>query len=333
MVGRFEHDEPGHRANPAKPNLLAGATKIIELSPHCGTELLGVQLTDLSSEGLDELALLTAQRGCVIFRDQDPFLKSGFEAQKKVASHFGPLHVHGWMPHPQNGPAEFVIVYDSTEDLRIRKSWARKNPIQFHVDQSPEAQPPGLTFFAMLESPDGVGGDTIICNTARAFQKLSPKFRQKLEGLMAVHTTANAISREVRDNGDKSTVRRPVTRSVHPVVTLHPVTGEKNLFVNESYTQSIVGFDDDESDMLLKFLFQHINRNHDFSCRVRYEPGTVVVWDQRCTQHSQTLDYPVGNRRHAFRLTPLAGVPIPSKVDDDDNGCREQPEREMLGLC
>jgi sulfonate dioxygenase len=73
------------------------------------------------------------------------------------------------MPHPKNGPAEFVIVYDSKDDLRIRKSWARKNPIQFHVDQSPEPQPAGLTFFCMLESPPGVGGDTIICNVSAPF--------------------------------------------------------------------------------------------------------------------------------------------------------------------
>jgi sulfonate dioxygenase len=333
MVGPFDFVDPGSRADPLKPNLLSTATKVTDLSPHCGTELLGVDLTALSLAALDELALLTAERGCVVFRDQDVFLHSGFEAQKAIASHFGPLHVHGWMPHPATGPPEFVIVYDSVNDLRVRKSWARKNPIQFHVDQSPEPQPPGLTFFAMLESPKGVGGDTIICSTARAFSKLSPKFRKRLEGLRAVHTTANAVSREIRDNGDKSVIRRPVTRSIHPVVTVHPVTKQKALFVNSSYTQSIIGFDDDESDYLLKFLFDHINRGHDFSCRVRYEPGTVVVWDQRVTQHSQTLDYPAGERRHAFRLTPLANVPVPSKEDETDEECRLEEDREMLGLC
>jgi len=134
------------------------------------SEVLGVDLSSLSSSALSELALLTAERGCVVFRDPNTFLNSDFEAQKALVSHFGPLHVHGWMPHSRNGPAEFVIVYDSADDLRVRKSWARKNPIQFHVDQSPEAQPPGLTFFAMLESPAGVGGDTVICSTVRAFQ-------------------------------------------------------------------------------------------------------------------------------------------------------------------
>jgi alpha-ketoglutarate-dependent taurine dioxygenase len=148
-VGPFEHDDPGHRADPSFPHLFKTATKIFELSPHCGTELQGVQLTDLNDAALDELALLTAQRGCVVFRAQK-FAEVGFEEQKRIAAYFGPLHKHGWMPHPQNGPVEHVIVYDSREDLRIRKGWARKSPIQFHVDQSPEAQPPGMTFFCML---------------------------------------------------------------------------------------------------------------------------------------------------------------------------------------
>ncbi|KIW14816.1 hypothetical protein PV08_07601 [Exophiala spinifera] len=331
-VGPFEHVDPGHRADPKMPNLLQNATSITELSPHCGTELLGVQLTELTTEGLDELALLTAQRGCVVFRDQT-YTDAGFGEQAKIASHFGPLHKHGWMPHPQDGPVEFVIVYDSKDDLRIRKSWARKSPIQFHVDQSPERQPPGLTFFCMLESPDGSGGDTIISNTGRAFERLSPSFRKRLEGLMAVHTTANPIMREIRDNGNNSVLRRPITRSIHPVVTIHPVTKQKGLFVNSSYTQSIVGWDEEESDYMLKFLFDHINRGQDFSCRVRYEPGTVVVWDQRITQHSQTLDYAAGDRRHAFRLTPLANVPIPSKIEEDDGECQKDEARVMLNLC
>ena len=155
------------------PNLLKDATDVFELSPHCGSELQGVQLTDLSTEGLDELALFVAQRGCVVLRDQK-YLDIGFEEQRRIASHFGPLHKHGWMPHPQNGPVEFVIVYDSRDDLRIRKSWARKSPIQFHVDQSPESQPPGLTFFCMLESPPGSGGDTIISNVSLSLLGTDP---------------------------------------------------------------------------------------------------------------------------------------------------------------
>ncbi|KAI2731750.1 hypothetical protein DTO012A8_10237 [Penicillium roqueforti] len=85
MVGPFEHDDPGHRADPSFPNLLKKATNVVQLSPHCGTELNGVQISELSTEGLDELALMVADRGCLVFRDQT-FTDLGFEEQKRIAS-------------------------------------------------------------------------------------------------------------------------------------------------------------------------------------------------------------------------------------------------------
>lgn len=99
------------------------------------------------------------------------------------------------------------------------------------------------------------------------------------------------------------------------------------------YTKRIVGFDQEESDYLLNFLFDHIAKRADFQCRVRYEPGSVLVWDQRVTNHSQTLDYPAGDRRHAFRLTPLAEKPIASKIEEDDGECDKDVQRAVLGLC
>ena len=98
-IGEFEHFDPGHRADYKLPNLLATATKVFDLSPHVGTEIYGVQLSKLSPEGLNELALYAAQRGALVFRDQD-FRDIGFEGQKKIVSHFGPLHIHGLCKTP-----------------------------------------------------------------------------------------------------------------------------------------------------------------------------------------------------------------------------------------
>lgn len=102
--------------------------------------------------------------------------------------------------------------------------------------------------------------------------------------------------------------------------------------MNPVYTKKIIGYDAEESEYLLRFLFDHIAKRADFQCRVRYEAGTVLVWDQRVTNHSQTLDYPVGSRRHAFRLTPIAGRPIAALVEEDD-GCGREVERVELDLC
>jgi len=133
-------------------------------------------------------------------------------------------------------------------DLRVRKSWARQSPIQFHTDQSPEPQTPGTTFICMLESPDGAGGDTIMSSSVRAYSRLSPRFRRRLEGLTAIHSNLDGASAEIQNNGQGAVMRRQVLEAEHPVVIVHPVTKEKALYVNPVYTKSIVGFDREESD-------------------------------------------------------------------------------------
>ncbi|TFY79890.1 hypothetical protein EWM64_g4125 [Hericium alpestre] len=107
-------------------------------------------------------------------------------------------------------------------------------------------------------------------------------------------------------------VRREPIESEHPVVRRHPVTGEKALFVNPGATKRIVGFKVEESEYLLKFLFNHIATGADFQVRATYEPGTVVIWDNRVTVHSPVADLDGDARRHAIRLTPQAEVPIPA---------------------
>lgn len=331
-LGHFEHFDPGHRADPALPNLLAAATRVVDLSPHVGTEIEGVQLSQLSPAGLDELALMAARRGALVFRDQD-FGAVGFEEQKRVARHFGPLHVHGWAPHPAAGSPEHMVIYDHKEDLRVRRSWKGRSPIQWHTDQSPEPQTPGTTFICMLESPAAAGGDTLVSSSVQAYKALSPRFRKRLEGLTAIHTNNDGVTQELKNNGQDAVMRRKELVQEHPVVIVHPVTKEKALYVNPVYTKKIVGFDQEESDCILNFLFDHIAKRQDFQCRIRYEAGTVLVWDQRVTNHSQTLDYPAGERRHAFRLTPLANVPIPALVEEDDGECAKDEARVQLGLC
>lgn len=95
----------------------------------------------------------------------------------------------------------------------------------------------------------------------RAFERLSPSFRKRLEGLNAIHTTTNPVLREIRDNGDLAVLRRPISKSIHPVVTVHPVTKQKALFVNSSYTQSIVGWDEEESGPYIPKL-QHVSMSN-----------------------------------------------------------------------
>lgn len=183
----------------------------------------------------------------------------------------------------------------------------------------------------MLESPAAAGGDTLVSSSVAAYNALSPRFRKRLEGLTAIHSNNDGVQQELKNKD--AVMRRSELVTEHPVVIVHPVTREKALYVNPVYTKRIVHFDQEESDCILNFLYDHIAKRQDLQCRVRYEARTVLVWDQRVTNHSQTLDYPAGDRRHAFRLTPLANRPIPARVEEDDGECAKDHTRVQLGLC
>ncbi|KAF9450834.1 alpha-ketoglutarate-dependent taurine dioxygenase [Macrolepiota fuliginosa MF-IS2] len=308
----FEHNEPGLRANPAKPNLLTPNTQTRDLSPYLGTELHGVQLSQLSKEGLDELALLTAERKVLIFRDQD-FKDLDPDRQLEIARHFGPIHRHPTSGNVKGYPEYHVVYRDNAEDRNkgYREIDLKTNLISWHSDVSYEKQPPGTTWFWILDQPQ-TGGDTLFLSQVEAYNRLSPEFRKRLEGLTAVHSAVDQAEYSKRIGGP---VRREAVESEHPLVRVHPVTGEKALYLNEGFTRRIIGFKKEESDNLLKFLFDHLAKSADFQIRASYEPGTVVIWDNRVTCHSATRDFNPEFRRHAVRLTPQAEVPVPAKSD------------------
>jgi len=303
----FEHTDAGSRADPAKPNLLKNAvTK--DLNPYIGTVIKGVQISQLSKEGLDEIALYAAERKVLIFRNQD-FKDLSPERQIEIASHFGPIHRHPTSGNVKGFP-EFHVVYRDNDHQRFREYLGgnRLSQTSWHSDVTYEKQTPGTTFFFILDQPE-VGGDTLFLNQVEAYNRLSPEFKKRLEGLKAVHSAVAQAEYSSKRGGP---VRREPIETEHPLVRVHPVTGEKALFVNQGFTRRIVGFKDEESKWLLDFLFDHISKGADFQARATYKPGTVVIWDNRVTAHSATGDFPKQIRRHAVRLTPQAEVPIPA---------------------
>ncbi|KAJ7333252.1 hypothetical protein DFH08DRAFT_925907 [Mycena albidolilacea] len=307
-IEKFEHTDPGSRADPAKPHLLGPNTITNDISPYLGTEILGVQISQLSPEGLDELGLLAAERKVLIFRDQD-FKDLGADRQIEIAKHFGPIHQHPTSGNVKGYP-QFHVVYRDAEQDRFREYIGedRANKTSWHSDVSYELQPPGATFFFVLDNPaPGAGGDTLFTSQAEAYKRLSPEFQKRLEGLRAVHSGVAQVEFSKKRGGP---VRRDPVEHEHPVVRIHPVTGEKALYVNPGFTRRIVGFKTEESEYLLKFLYDHIAKGADFQIRATYKPGTVVVWDNRLTVHSATGDFDQSIRRHAVRLTPQAEVPI-----------------------
>nr|OQO16934.1 hypothetical protein B0A51_13852 [Rachicladosporium sp. CCFEE 5018] len=308
----FEATEHGKNADSSFANLLKGG-EVKEITGNIGTEVSGIQLSKLSDAGKDELALFVAKHKVVAFRAQD-FADLPIDEALKVAEYFGPSHIHPASGAPKGYP-KVHLVHRSADDTTVQDFFQeRTNSITWHSDVTYEMQPPGTTFLYLLDGP-AAGGDTLFANMAVAYQRLSPAFRQRLHGLKAIHSgheqAAAALARG-------SIVRREPVANVHPLVRTHPATGEKALFVNPQFTRRIVGLKKEESDMLLDFLYKHIALGADFHARVKWEKGTVVVWDNRITAHSAILDWQDGSRRHLARLTPRAERPYETEFEGHD---------------
>ncbi|KAH8648165.1 hypothetical protein BGZ60DRAFT_521101 [Tricladium varicosporioides] len=304
----FTHVEHGIAADTSFSDLLPSGTKHTKLTPTIGSEVTGIQLSTLTSAGKDQLALLVAQRKVVAFRDQD-FADLPLEKALEFGGYFGRHHIHPTSGSPEGFPELHIVHRYGPPGTSEFDSFlaGRNSSVSWHSDVSYEAQPPGTTFLYLLDGPE-VGGDTLFVDQVEAYNRLSEGLKERLHGLSAVHSGFEqaAFSREKPDG----VVRREPVKNVHPLVRVHPATGEKALFVNTGFTRSIEGLKKEESEALLQFLFNHIGRGIDYQARVKWAPGTVVVWDNRVTAHSATLDWSTGERRHLARITPQAEKPF-----------------------
>ncbi|CUA67924.1 hypothetical protein RSOLAG22IIIB_13576 [Rhizoctonia solani] len=291
----FEHTDPAARAitlpESEQRAFLRNATRIRNLTPGIGTEIFGVDLTSLDGPARDQLALETGDQS------------------REWGSHFGRLHIHPMAEHPPSIP-ELNIVYRDGNTVK-KAHLSRISTTLWHSDVSYELQPPGITTFFLLAQPSS-GGDTLFVSQVLALKKLSPPFVEFLRTLKAVHSSVieTRESRESRRNGSQKSVRRDPVEHVHPVVRKHPVTGEEALYVNQHFTTHVVGLKREESEAILGLLFNHISRVADAQVRVKWEPNTVVIWDNRMTSHTAIFDSAeLGERRHGARITPQAERP------------------------
>ncbi len=148
----------------------------------------------------------------------------------------------------------------------------------------------------------------MFANMTAAYEALSEPMKAMIAPLRAVHDFAVASkgwSHETKADADL-TAR---TRNTHPLVRTHADTGQKSLYVNRGFTSHLDGFDPDESQALLGFLYDHSERA-EFVCRHRWRPNDMVIWDNRSVMHCAVSDYPDGFRRHLHRTTGIGEVPV-----------------------
>ncbi len=284
---------PRHRQSPQESQPYQ-TLRVHKTTPVIGAEIEGVDLSrPLSFDQLTEVQRALAENLVIFFRDQHP----SPEQHLAFGRLFGPLHTHPAAPHAPGHPELMIIQAD--------KNSPRANGEVWHSDVSCDAQPPMGSILYIHTCPPQ-GGDTLFASMYAAFDALSERMKHYLRGLTAMHDGEHVYRGTYANLGVQDKPQYP--RSEHPVVRTHPVTGREGLFVNRGFTTRILGLPVDESDAILRYLFEHIE-NPLFQCRFRWQAHSVAFWDNRCAQHKALWDYwPL--TRSGFRVTVAGDAPF-----------------------
>ena len=174
----------------------------------------------------------------------------------------------------------------------------------WHSDTTYLPQPPMGSMLLAREVPP-FGGDTLFANQYLAYEALSDGLKRTLDGLVGVSSSAKAeVSKTAEDRMKEAGQARQTLIAEHPLVRTHPETGRQALFTSGAHTTHIRGWTEQESLPLLRFLWDHQVRP-EFTCRFRWESGSLAFWDNRAAMHFPVNDYH-GHRRVMHRIT-LAG--------------------------
>lgn len=269
---------------------------ISPVSGALGAEISGIDLsTELSNSAAADIHAAFLDHKVLFFRDQtlEP------ADMTRVARIFGEPDIYPFIKGMDGVPEVIEIVKTEADAKNFGGSW--------HSDTTYMEHPALGTLLYAVEVPDS-GGDTLFANTALAYDALSDAMKTMLSGLRGVNSSENGYRggrAKAMANLDamKGTynVASEVFESVHPVVRTHPETGRKSLYVNRSHTVRFEDMTAEESRGLLNYLWDHMIRP-EFTCRFRWTPGAMAVWDNRTTLHHAVNDYP-GKRRHMRRIT------------------------------
>jgi taurine dioxygenase len=271
------------------------ALEIRPIAGAIGAEVHGVDLAEeLPAETIAAIRQALLDHLVIFFRGQD-LPPARFMA---FARRFGTPVEYPFLNGIDGFPEIIAVTKLEHERINFGGVW--------HADTTYLAQPPMATLLVAREVPPA-GGDTLFANQYLAYDALSERMRALLDGLRAVSSSAKADvtrTREDRVRSDGTARAREALQAEHPVVRTHPETGRKALYVNLAHTTRFAGMTEEESAGLLDFLFRHQVRP-EFTCRFRWEVGSLAFWDNRCAQHNPINDYH-GYRRVMHRIT-LAG--------------------------
>ena len=220
----------------------------------------------------------TCSVGEVWYRDQDITR----EQHLAFGRLFGDLDVH-----PIVQADEPLIQAISAERIKKSAAGVKGYTNCWQSDETFRQVPPFASILRAVQVPD-IGGDTVFADAIAAYEGLSHEVKERLERLEAVHSLAYGFAWADTEKWEQ--LNRQFPPVTHPVVRTHPETGEKILYVNYTFTTRILGVSEEDSERLLRLLFERI-KVPEYQVRFRWAPNAIGIWDNRSTQHYAVGDY------------------------------------------
>ena len=277
--------------------------RVEPLSGAMGAEVVGVRLPELSDAAFEELKQALYRHKMIYLRDQ--FLTHA--EHEEFGARLGPFAVDAYTQGVPGHREVHPIIKEA--DTKVPSLFGGG----WHTDSPFLDEPPAITTLRAVEIPP-FGGDTSWANCALAFRHLSKAYQDMLRGLR-VHMSArnNYLTQSVLldkpiEFSNEETKKAGLEGRYHPLVRTHPETGEESLYICDTYTVGFEGMTTQEAKPIVDFLVAHCTQAA-FTCRLRWEPGMVAMWDNRAAMHLGPNDYD-GYRREMYRTTTAGTKPV-----------------------
>jgi taurine dioxygenase len=270
------------------------------MSVFTGAEIFGVDLRrPLHAETAKEIWDTLLKWKVVFFRDQHVDHAQHVAFARQLGQ---PTVGHVLYGHEDGFPEVYSVARK-----RERHTHAEEDPIRpwsgWHTDLTTIVNPPAASILRGVTIPP-YGGDTQFTNLAAAYNALSPTMREFVDRLRGIHGYGNVTNSALTQSNRKS------YSSEHPIVRVHPETGERILFASPSFLRRIVGLSARESQLVLELLWEHIVRP-EFVVRFRWNAGDIAMWDNRATAHLAPEDiFETDFDRQLYRITLVGDVPV-----------------------
>ena len=267
-----------------------------QITPTIGAEISNIDLSkDLSEEKLDQIYQDLIDYKVIFFRNQEISPKNHIA----LAKSFGEIEPpHPVYPHVKDFP-EIVLLENDANNPPDTDEW--------HTDVTFKSDPAFASILYSKIIPPS-GGDTLWCSLSAIYEALPDDTKKYLETLRAVHDMGSFRNNFIDDDNEKSAQNvnegfQKFGNAIHPMVKVHPISKNKLLYINPGFTSQIVGMNMTDSNNLLTYLFNFMNKP-EFQIRFKWSANTIAIWDNRCTMHYAIGDY-MPHHRQMNRITVL----------------------------